>query len=348
MVQQKKAFEAFESFEAFQVKVYGFRSSSKEGGRQRRGETSKDLPEDLAEMYKTDPEESYGQRKTRIQWIRRYWEEQWFKYRFTTQEYAEKSAIKRPWGDILYKNLLPRSRDEAIAQSFCPCMVRGPQPDDAHPSSLPWCRDDNLFKRNFQFAQQSAKQNKKKLGLDFNPGPSAPRADGTRDAEPNIIGPYANLEGLITCILAQGTAVNDPPADSKSDEAPAVPKPKQTKKPKASKPAPASKISRAKPLKTAPPEVSVQSEDVSRVSKPQKAKVPQPHTGKELTAAAILRSEAIDLSSDEDRADDALEQLIKRKEEAEIFNDLPLFDVTIIHNFIDEWFDTPNIRFEDL
>ena len=25
-----------------------------------------------------------------------------------------------------------------------------------------------------------------------------------------------------------------------------------------------------------------------------------------------------------------------------------LFDVTIIHNFIDEWFDTPNISFEDL
>ena len=46
--------------------------------------------------------------------------------------------------------------------------------------------------------------------------------------------------------------------------------------------------------------------------------------------------------------DDALEQLIKSKEEAEIFNNLPLFDVAIIHNFIDEWFATPNIRFEDL
>ena len=76
--------------------------------------------------------------------------------------------------------------------------------------------------------------------------------------------------------------------------------------------------------------------------------MPQPHTGKELTAAAILRSEAIDLSSDEDLGDDALEQLIKSKEEAEIFNNLPLFDVAIIHNFIDEWFDTPNISFEDL
>ena len=93
-------------------------------------------------------------------------------------------------------------------------MVHGPQPADAHPSSLLWCRDDNLFKRNFQFAKNSAKQNKKSLGLDFNPGPSAPRADGTHDAEPNIIGPYANLEGLITRILVQGTAVNEPADDA--------------------------------------------------------------------------------------------------------------------------------------
>ena len=66
------------------------------------------------------------------------------------------------------------------------------------------------------------------------------------------------------------------------------------------------------------------------------------------TPAAILREEHIDLSSDDDLADDALEQLIKSKEEAEIFNNLPLFDVAIIHNFIDEWFDTPNLNFEDL
>ena len=174
-------------------------------------------------------------------------------------------------------------------------MVRGPQPVDAHPSSLLWCRDDILFKRNFQFAQNSAKQNKKTLGLDFNPGPSAPRADGTRDAEPNVVGPFYNLEGLITHILVQGTAVNEPAADAESDEAPAAPKPKKLKKPKASKPAPSPKISRAKPLATAPPEDSVQSEDLSRVSKPQKVKMPLPHTSQELTAAAILRNDAIDL-----------------------------------------------------
>ena len=74
--------------------------------------------------------------------------------------------------------------------------------------------------------------------------------------------------------------------------------------------------------------------------------MPLPHTGQELTAAAILRNDAIDLSSDEDLADDALEQLIKSKEEAEIFNNLPLFDVAIIHDFIDEWFEMPNLSFE--
>ena len=123
--------------------------SARKGGRQRQGGTSRDLSDDLSELYKTDPKEDYNQRKTRIQWIRRYWEEQWFKYRFVTKEYAEKNAIKRSWGDILYKNLQPRTRDEAIEQDFYPCMVHGPQPADADPSSLLWCRDDNLFKRNF-------------------------------------------------------------------------------------------------------------------------------------------------------------------------------------------------------
>ena len=78
--------------------------------------------------------------------------------------------------------------------------------------------------------------------------------------------PFYNLEGLITHILVQGIAVNEPAADAESDEAPAAPKPK--KQPKASKPASAPKISRAKPLATAPPEDSVQSEDLSRISKP--------------------------------------------------------------------------------
>ena len=40
--------------------------SARKGGRQRRGNTAKDLPPDLFEMYKSDPEESYNQRKTRM------------------------------------------------------------------------------------------------------------------------------------------------------------------------------------------------------------------------------------------------------------------------------------------
>ena len=158
-------------------------------------------------------------------------------------------------------------------------------------------------------------KNKKAFGLDFNPGPSAPRADGTHEAEPNLVGPFYNLDGLITHIMVQGTAVDEPTDDAESDEAPAPPKPKKLKQPKASKPASAPKVSRAKPLATAPPEDSVQSEDLSRISKPSRVKMPLQHTSQELTVAAILRNDAIDLSSDEDLADDTLEQLIKSKEE---------------------------------
>ena len=72
--------------------------------------------------------------------------------------------------------------------------------------------------------------------------------------------------------------------------------------------------------------------------------------GQALTPAAVLgnENEAVDLSSDDDLADDALELLIKTKQEAEIFNDLPLFDVDILNKFIDEWFDSPNLSFDDL
>ena len=188
-------------------------AAARKGGRQHRGGTSKDLPDDLAELYKTDPEEDYNQRKTWIQWIRRYWVEQWYKYKFVTQEYAEKYAIKSPWGDILYRGLPPKNKAEAIAQELY----------HADPSSLFWCRDDNLFKRNFQYAKASAKENKKSWGLDFNPGPSAPRADGTREVEENRIGPFSNLDGLITYILVQGARVDHSDNDADTDEAPAPP-----------------------------------------------------------------------------------------------------------------------------
>ena len=66
--------------------------------------------------------------------------------------------------------------------------------------------------------------------------PSAPRADGTRDAEPNIIGPFYNLDGLLTHIAVQGDAVEHSADDADSDEAPAPPKPQKQKKPKAQSP----------------------------------------------------------------------------------------------------------------
>ena len=136
----------------FKLKFMASEKAARKGGRKCHGETSRDLPDELSEMYKTDPEENYHQRKTQIQWIQRYWAEEWFKCKFVTKEYAEKNAIKSPWGDILYRGLQPKNRAEAIAQGFYPCMVRGPQPENADPTSLLWCRDDSLFKRNFQFA----------------------------------------------------------------------------------------------------------------------------------------------------------------------------------------------------
>ena len=78
----------------FSLNFMATEKSARKGGRQRCGGTSRDLPPDLYEPYKTDLEEDYNQRKTRIQWIRRYWGEEWFKYRFVTEEYAEKNAIK--------------------------------------------------------------------------------------------------------------------------------------------------------------------------------------------------------------------------------------------------------------
>jgi hypothetical protein len=100
-----------------------------------------------------------------------------------------------------------------------------------------------------------------------------------------------------------------------------------------------------KPLKIAPPESSVHSEDLSRTS----AKIKK-ILGQGLTPASIPRNDedVIDLSSDEDLADDALELLTKSKQEAEIFKDLPLFDADILNNFTDEWFEDTSLTIDDL
>ena len=48
----------------FSLNLMAKEKSARKGARQRRGGTSMNLPKDLYELYKTDPEESYGQRKT--------------------------------------------------------------------------------------------------------------------------------------------------------------------------------------------------------------------------------------------------------------------------------------------
>jgi hypothetical protein len=52
--------------------------SAKKGGRQRHDNTALDLPPDIYEQYKSDPKETYTQRKSRVQWICRHWAEEWF------------------------------------------------------------------------------------------------------------------------------------------------------------------------------------------------------------------------------------------------------------------------------
>ena len=100
-------------------------------------------------------------------------------------------------------------------------MVRGPQPADADLSSLLWCREDSLFKRNYKFAKDSAVKNKKSLGCNFNPGPSALQADGTRNANPNVIGPFNNFDGLHSYIATQRATVDQSGDEADSDKAPA-------------------------------------------------------------------------------------------------------------------------------
>ena len=77
--------------------------------------------------------------------------------------------------------------------------------------------------QNFQFAKDSAAKNKKALGLDFNPGPSSPQEDGTREANENRIVPFYNLAGLITHIAVQGANMDHFGDDADTNDAPAPP-----------------------------------------------------------------------------------------------------------------------------
>src|SRR3990170_686010 len=59
----------FTVLKPFSLNIMATEKSARKGGRQHRGDTAKDLPPNLFELYKSDPEESYNQRKTQIQWI---------------------------------------------------------------------------------------------------------------------------------------------------------------------------------------------------------------------------------------------------------------------------------------
>lgn len=110
--------------------------------------------------------------------------------------------------------------------------------------------------------------------------------------------------------------------------------------PKASRLTTASKASRLKPIRTAPPETSVQMGEESHTSLKTKQ-----NAGRGSRPSSTVRAEdkLIDLSDDEYDSD-ALERIIKNKEEEEDarMQQLPLFDPAILHHFIDEWFANPH------
>ena len=56
---KRKPLKPLNVLKPFSLKFMATKKSVRKGGRQRRGGTSKDLPDDLAELYKTDPEENY-------------------------------------------------------------------------------------------------------------------------------------------------------------------------------------------------------------------------------------------------------------------------------------------------
>ena len=80
-------------------------------------------------------------------------------------------------------------------------------PQDADPTSILWCRDGGHFEANYQLARCSAAQNKKDYGIDFNPGPAEPSPDGTREAEPNSIGPVDDLAAYLAHCTEQRASV---------------------------------------------------------------------------------------------------------------------------------------------
>nr|XP_020155285.1 translation initiation factor IF-2-like [Aegilops tauschii subsp. strangulata] len=148
----------------------------------------------------------------------RYWVEEWFQYHFVTPENAKKNAVRPPWADIVYMKLHPKTKAEAIAKGFYPCM----------------------------FARASVVQIKNDLGIDFNPGTAAPKPDGSHEVEQNLIGPFNSFDGLLPHIAAQRATVEEAAGEEEREDVPEPPKPK--KKSKASKSIVVPKASSMKPL----------------------------------------------------------------------------------------------------
>ena len=69
--------------------------------------------------------------------------------------------------------------------------------------------------------------------FDFNPGPTAPRPDGSREAESNLIGPFEDFDSYFAHCATQWTTVED--AIEEEEHADVLEPPKPKKEAKASK-----------------------------------------------------------------------------------------------------------------
>ena len=87
-----------------------------------------------------------------------------------------------------------------------------------------------MFEKNLQFAWASALQNKKDLVIDFNPGLAAPRPDGSREANQNIIGPFNSFDGLLSHIAAQRATIAEAAGEEEHEDDPEPTKPKKKSK----------------------------------------------------------------------------------------------------------------------
>lgn len=67
----------------------GSLNKPRKGGKKRTSNTAKDIPKHLLDGYRTDPDETAGEHKSRLQCIRRNWSEEWFFYRFMIEFYEE-------------------------------------------------------------------------------------------------------------------------------------------------------------------------------------------------------------------------------------------------------------------